>query len=77
MIAKTPRPSRVLVVGAGVSGCAAAIRLAHHGHEVTLAERAEFPREKICGCCLGAAGMHALDAIGVGAPIRDLGESTH
>lgn len=71
------RRSRVLVIGAGVSGCTAAIRLTHHGHDVTLAERAVFPREKICGCCLGAAGLRALDAIGLGETVRDLGTPTH
>ena len=31
---------RVVVVGAGVGGLAAAIRLAHAGHEVTVLEQA-------------------------------------
>ncbi len=69
-------PSRVLVIGGGVAGCAAAIRFAHRGNEVTLAERASFPREKICGCCLGAAGLRALDAIGLAQSVRDLGVPT-
>lgn len=70
-------PSRVLVIGAGVAGCAAAIRLAHLGNAVTLAERAVFPREKICGCCLGAAGLQALDAIGLGNDVREQGATTN
>lgn len=69
-------PSRVLVIGAGVAGCAAAIRFAHQGNAVTLAERAVFPREKICGCCLGAAGLRALDAIGLGDDVREQGVTT-
>ncbi|MCM2373401.1 FAD-dependent monooxygenase [Aporhodopirellula aestuarii] len=71
------QPSRVLVIGAGVAGNAAAIRFVHHGHDVTMVERATFPREKICGCCLGAAGLRALDAIGLGDAVRDLGTPTH
>ncbi|SMP53192.1 Dehydrogenase (flavoprotein) [Neorhodopirellula lusitana] len=66
----------MLVVGGGVSGCAAAIRLRHLGFNVTLMERANFPREKICGCCLGAAGLSALDAIGLGDAVRQLGVAT-
>lgn len=69
-------PSRVLVIGGGVAGGAAAIRLAHLGNTVTLAERALFPREKICGCCLGAAGLRALRAIGLGESVRRLGTPT-
>lgn len=72
----TATASRVLVIGAGVAGSAAAIRLAHHGCEVTLVERTNFPREKICGCCLGAAGLRALDAIGLGDDVRELGTPT-
>jgi flavin-dependent dehydrogenase len=69
--------SRVMVIGAGVAGSTAAIRFAHLGCDVTLVERATFPREKICGCCLGAAGLNALDAIGLGNAVRDLGTPTH
>lgn len=67
---------RVAVIGGGPAGSAAATRLAHRGAEVTLFERAEFPREKVCGCCLGAAGLAALDAIGVGQSVRELGRPT-
>lgn len=71
-----PNPSSdVLVVGAGVGGCTAAIRLAHRGHTVTLAERSVFPREKVCGCCVGHAGLKTLDRMGLGDSIRGLGQS--
>ncbi len=66
-----------MVIGAGVAGSTAAIRFAHLGCDVTLVERAPFPREKICGCCLGAAGLNALDAIGLGNAVRDLGTPTY
>jgi 2-polyprenyl-6-methoxyphenol hydroxylase-like FAD-dependent oxidoreductase len=65
-----------LVIGGGVSGTTAAIRLRHYGFDVTLLERAEYPREKICGCCLGAAGIKALNAIGLGDGVRELGMTT-
>ena len=43
-----PSPS-VLVVGGGPAGSAAAYWLAREGHEVTLVEAKEYPREKTCG----------------------------
>ncbi|MEX1037671.1 MAG: geranylgeranyl reductase family protein [Acidimicrobiia bacterium] len=39
----------VLVVGGGPAGSAAAFWLASEGHEVTLVEKKEFPRDKTCG----------------------------
>ena len=39
----------VLVVGAGPGGAATAYYLARHGVDVTLVDRARFPREKVCG----------------------------
>lgn len=43
-----PSPS-VLVVGGGPAGAAAAFWLARSGHEVTLVEKKEYPRDKTCG----------------------------
>ncbi|MFG0265262.1 MAG: NAD(P)/FAD-dependent oxidoreductase, partial [Rhodopirellula sp. JB055] len=67
---------KVSFIGAGVSGCAAAARFVQRGAQVTLFEKSRFPREKVCGCCLGAAGLSALDAIGVGQSVRELGVPT-
>lgn len=39
----------VAIVGAGPSGCAAAVTLARLGHEVVLIDQSEFPRDKPCG----------------------------
>ncbi|MEM6978487.1 MAG: FAD-dependent monooxygenase [Planctomycetota bacterium] len=64
---------RVAIIGGGVAGAAAAIRLNHLGCDVSLFERRVFPREKVCGCCLGFAGLKALDAIGLGDSVRDIG----
>ena len=39
----------VLVVGAGPGGSAAAYYLARSGLDVTVVDKAAFPREKVCG----------------------------
>ena len=39
----------VLVVGGGPGGAAAAYHLARHGIDVTVVDKAAFPREKVCG----------------------------
>lgn len=66
----------VLVIGGGIAGSACAIRLRHHGVSVHVVERAAFPRPKVCGCCLGGAGLQWLEriqlrdrALGLGVPI--------
>jgi flavin-dependent dehydrogenase len=50
----------VLVIGAGPAGCSAAITAARAGNRTLLVEKASFPREKVCGCCLSPAGLRAL-----------------
>ena len=55
----------VLVVGAGPGGSAAAYHLARHGIDVTLIDKATFPREKVCGDGLTPRAVAALRDIGV------------
>jgi geranylgeranyl reductase family protein len=55
----------VLVVGAGPAGAAAAYHLARHGVDVILADKASFPREKVCGDGLTPRGVRALQGMGV------------
>src|SRR5215216_3203258 len=63
----------VVVVGAGPAGSVAARELARRGTRVLLADQAAFPRPKVCGCCLNAAGIAALEAVGLGHVLRELG----
>ncbi|HYF15422.1 MAG TPA: FAD-dependent monooxygenase [Phycisphaerales bacterium] len=57
-----------VVIGAGPAGGAAAIVLASSGVSVLLAERCGWPRPKVCGCCLAAAGVESLQDLGVPSP---------
>ena len=55
----------VLVVGAGPGGAAAAYHLARHGVDVTVVDKARFPREKVCGDGITPRGVAALLRMGV------------
>ena len=67
------RETDVLVVGAGPGGSAAAYHLAHHGIDVTLVDRAAFPREKVCGDGITPRGVAALQ---LPDAVRPLGIAT-
>jgi geranylgeranyl reductase family protein len=60
---------RVLVVGAGPGGSAAAIELARGGAEVRLVEKARWPRPKTCGDGISPPGVKEASALGL-----DLGD---
>lgn len=49
LISVTMSSPSVLVIGGGPAGAAAAFWLARDGHDVTLVEKKEFPRDKTCG----------------------------
>src|SRR5580704_17941245 len=55
----------VIVVGAGPAGSATASYLARAGVDVLLLEKAQFPREKVCGDGLTPRGVKALVSMGV------------
>lgn len=55
----------VLVIGGGPAGATAAFQLAAAGHDVTLIDRAHFPRDKVCGESLSPGAIARLQAIGM------------
>jgi len=61
---------RVVVVGAGLGGVAAAVGLDRAGHEVTLFERADRLRETGTAILIAPNGVRALDALGLGSYVR-------
>lgn len=63
-------PADVLVIGAGPAGATAAFQLATSGVNVTLIDRAHFPRDKVCGESLSPGAIARLQAIGMW-PVTD------
>ena len=55
-----------VVVGAGPAGALAARELARRGACVLLVDQADFPRWKVCGCCLNRRALGVLAAVGLG-----------
>jgi flavin-dependent dehydrogenase len=55
-----------VVVGAGPAGSLAARELARRGLAVLLVDRSDFPRPKVCGCCLNGRALSTLRAVGLG-----------
>ena len=63
----------MLVAGAGPGGSATAVLLARAGFRVTLADRAAFPRDKICSEFLSPEALRVLDRLGVLAELESRG----
>lgn len=58
------RSAEVVVVGAGPAGAAAGITLARSGRDVTVLDKATFPRDKCCGDGLTTLALRELEALG-------------
>lgn len=65
MIGQVRNMRRLVVIGAGPAGVAASIAAVRAGAAVTLIDKATFPRDKVCGCCLNESGLAVLRELGV------------
>lgn len=63
----------VAVIGAGPAGSMAAREAARKGLSVLLVDKEDFPRAKVCGCCLNRAALAELETVGLGALPARLG----
>ncbi len=59
-----------IVVGAGVTGATLACLLARAGRRTLLLDRAAFPRDKVCGCCLSPAAITLMTQLGLSDALR-------
>jgi flavin-dependent dehydrogenase len=66
-----PMAEDALIVGAGPAGTIAACILARAGVRVRLIDRAQFPRDKMCGDTLNPGALARLDRLGLAARIRE------
>jgi flavin-dependent dehydrogenase len=64
----------VVVLGAGPAGGSAALSAAQRGASVVLLDKAVLPRDKVCGCCLHATAVEALERVDVTLPRGDRAE---
>jgi len=60
-----PRMPDVLVVGGGPAGSVTSLLLARAGFDVTLIDRARFPRAKACGEFVNPGAIRLLDRLGL------------
>ena len=65
----------VVVIGAGPAGAFLSLLLARQGVRVLLIEKKEFPREKVCGGCLGPRAVGLLTMAGLQKQLKELPSS--
>jgi menaquinone-9 beta-reductase len=68
----TARLWDAVVIGAGPAGALLARQLAQAGRAVLLVEAKSFPRDKVCGGCLGQHALSVLTAAGLDALLAQL-----
>lgn len=67
------KPFDVVIVGAGPAGSTAATALARRGRDVVLLDRAEFPRDKVCGDGIPPGTVGILNDLGMAESLRAAG----
>lgn len=62
-----------IAIGAGLSGCSAAIQLAKLGYRVLLLEQSHYPMHKLCGEFLSVEVTEAFENLGILAQVHQIG----
>jgi len=62
-----------IAIGAGLSGCSAAIQLAKLGYRVLLLEQAHYPIHKLCGEFLSVEVQASFEKLGILEQVRQIG----
>jgi 2-polyprenyl-6-methoxyphenol hydroxylase-like FAD-dependent oxidoreductase len=65
------KSGRVAIVGGGIAGCAAALRLARAGHAVTLLEKEVVYQDRVRGECMVHWGYEQAIAMGIDDALSD------
>jgi geranylgeranyl reductase family protein len=73
----TPGSWDVVIAGAGPAGSIAALHLARQGHRVLLVDKADFPRDKVCGDALIADALRCLERAGLSEAVSAAAFETH
>lgn len=68
-----PERAAIMIAGAGIGGLTAAVALERRGHRIAVMERGDELSEAGAGITLWPNALAALDAIGLGAAIRQAG----
>ncbi|MFO0127536.1 MAG: FAD-dependent oxidoreductase, partial [Pseudanabaena sp.] len=62
-----------IAIGAGLSGCSAAIQLAKLGYRVLLLEQSHYPMHKLCGEFLSVEVTAAFEHLGILEQVHKIG----
>lgn len=63
----------VAIIGGGLAGCSAAIRLGQRGLRVVLCEASDYPHHKVCGEFMSPGCRRQLDELGVAEAVMHAG----
>jgi menaquinone-9 beta-reductase len=55
----------IIIIGAGLAGCSAAIQLANHGLKILLLEQQKYPHHKLCGEFLSIEVIEIFNRLGI------------
>jgi flavin-dependent dehydrogenase len=62
-----------IAIGAGLSGCSAAIQIAKLGYRVLLLEQSHYPMHKLCGEFLSVEVTESFEHLGIMEQVRKVG----